>query len=95
MALTLTEIGQFLGDYALPIGLLILFSWLLVTGRLGTPQEISLLERLLAEEHEGRLKAEARTAEAIDVMKGHTELLREIERDILRQQRGSNAPQGG
>jgi len=95
-------VGKLISDVGVPLGILIVFAWMLATGRLRTQQETERLtesleyaERLRAEEHEARLRAEERTDEAIKVMEEHTELLREIERDILRQGGSRRAQRDG
>ncbi len=94
-------LATILQDYGLPLVMLGVFGWLIITGRLVTGRELnrrvsSLVEELKyrdslrLEERDGRLKAEERLDRALETMRGHTDLLRDIEREIVRGQgRGS------
>lgn len=90
-----------LQDYGLPLAILGLFGYLILTGRLvtggeltrrvaGLDEEVRYREALRAEERAGRLEAEERLDRMVETMRVHTDLLRDIEREIVRGQgRGS------
>jgi hypothetical protein len=95
--LDLNLIGTILRDYGLPLTILIVFGWLVLSGRLRAENEVKQLvatlkaeiefrERLRSEDRQARLDAEQRVTEMTTVLREQAGLLQEISRDILRGQ---------
>lgn len=80
--------GSLIDRFGLPVAILVSFGFLILSGRLRTGSEVEYRERLRAEERDNRLAAEKRLAEAIEANRLLTEGFRELERTVLRDQRG-------
>lgn len=95
---TVNALVSLVRDYGLPLVLLFGFVGLLIAGKIRLPSETTRLESeltyretLRVEEREARVEAERRLDDILRVLNDHTDLLREIERDILRGQGGGSA----
>lgn len=85
-------VGSLIDRFGLPIAILVVFVFLILSGKLrpGTSAdaEIAYRERLRLEEREARLAAEKRLAEAVAANRELTDGFRELERTVLRDDRG-------
>lgn len=82
-----------LQHYGLPLTILVAFAWALFTGRLvlGSEitkykEELAYRETLRSQERASREEAEQRLADMVEVLRQHTELLSDIEREVIRGQ---------
>ncbi len=82
----LNAVATLIQDYGLPLIILFAFVYLILTRRLVVGSEVAYREELRDEEHQARKEAEDRLDKALSVMSEHTELLQEIEREVLRGQ---------
>ena len=91
-------VGSLIDRFGLPIAVLSIFVYLILTGKLrpGTTvekqeaddkAEIAYRELLRSEERAARLEAEKRLAEAVAANRELTDGFRELERTVLRDQR--------
>lgn len=84
-------VGSLIDRFGLPIAVLSIFVYLILTGKLRTGSssdaEITYRERLREEEREARLAAEKRLEEAVAANRELTDGFRELERTVLRDQR--------
>jgi hypothetical protein len=102
----LNALGGLLSTYGLPLTILIVFGWLILSGRLRTEGEFTTVvaqlnkdldfrERLRAEERTSRLDAETRLSALTGTMREQSALLQEISRDVLRGQAASGGNHDG
>lgn len=80
----LDGVASVLRDYGLPLSILVAFAYLIISGRLVSGAEVDYREKLIDEERDARKAAEDRLSSMIESMRAQTDLLREIERDVLR-----------
>jgi hypothetical protein len=99
-------VGVLIERFGLPIAVLSIFVYLILTGKLrpGTTvdrqeaddkAEIQYRELLRSEERTARLEAEKRLAEAVAANRELTDGFRELERTVLRDQRRSSSSTTG